>query len=152
MHLFNAKTPMLSHKAQYAFRALTLLVNNYRKGPVLITEIADSKNIPIKFLERILLELKNAGVLESKKGKGGGYSLKDHPTTTSIAKVIRTVDGPIAMLPCVSLYFYEKCKNCDEKNCGLHNIMLSVRDATLQIVENKTLQDLVTGSEGLKKL
>ncbi len=153
MHLFNKHiTAMLSHKAQYAFRALTVLVGRYQKGPVLITEIADSKNIPIKFLERILLELKNAGVLESKKGKGGGYYLKDHPTVTSIAKVIRTVDGPIAMLPCVSLYFYEKCKNCDEMNCGLHNIMLSVRDATLQIVENKTLQDLVSGSEGLRKL
>jgi Rrf2 family protein len=143
---------MLSQKAQYAFRALTLLVDRYEKGPVLITEIAVTKNIPIKFLERILLELKNAGVLESKKGKGGGYHLKDHPTTTSVAKVIRTVDGPIAMLPCVSLYFYDKCKNCDEMNCGLHDIMLSVRDATLQIVENKTLQDLVTGREGLKKL
>ncbi len=146
------KKPMLSHKAQYAFRALTLLVDKYQKGPILITEIADAKNIPIKFLERILLELKNAGVLESKKGKGGGYSLRDDPSTTSIAKVIRTVDGPIAMLPCVSLYFYEKCKNCDEMNCGLHDIMLSVRDATLQIVENKTLQDLVTGSEELKKI
>lgn len=143
---------MLSHKAQYAFRALTLLVDRYEQGPVLITEIASRKNIPLKFLERILLELKNAGVLESKKGKGGGYYIKDHPSSTSIAKVIRTVDGPIAMLPCVSLYFYDKCDNCDEGNCGLHQIMISVRDATLQIVENKTLQDLVSGSEGLKKL
>jgi Rrf2 family protein len=143
---------MLSHKAQYAFRALTVLVDKYDKGPVLITEIATSKNIPIKFLERILLELKNAGVLESKKGKGGGYYLKEHPTATSIAKVIRTVDGPIAMLPCVSLYFYDKCENCDEHNCGLHSIMISVRDATLQIVENKTLQDLTSGNEEIKKL
>ena len=143
---------MLSHKAQYAFRALTLLVDRYDTGPVLITEIAISKNIPIKFLERILLELKNAGVLGSKKGKGGGYYLKDHPSQTSVAKVIRTVDGPIAMLPCVSLYFYQKCINCDEMNCCLHDIMLQVRDVTLQVVENKTLQDLVTGSEGLKKI
>jgi len=143
---------MLSHKAQYAFRALTLLVDRYDQGPVLITEIAVNKNIPIKFLERILLELKNAGILDSKKGKGGGYYLRHPPSDTSIAKVIRTVDGPIAMLPCVSLYFYEKCKNCDEKNCGLHEIMISVRDATLRIVENKTLQELVTGAEGLKNL
>lgn len=143
---------MLSHKTQYAFRALTHLVDRYEKGPVLITEIAASKNIPLKFLERILLELKNAGILDSKKGKGGGYYLKQHPSQTSIAKVIRIVDGPIAMLPCVSLYFYEKCKNCDEKNCGLHDIMLLVRDATLQIVENKTLQELVSGVENLKEL
>src|SRR5688572_24570793 len=107
---------MLSQKAQYAFRALTMLVDQYNKGPMLITEIAVAKNIPVKFLERILLELKNVGVLESKKGKGGGYYLKDHPKKTTVAKVIRTVDGPIAMLPCVSLYFYEKCKNCDEMN------------------------------------
>ncbi|WP_207493332.1 RrF2 family transcriptional regulator [Aridibaculum aurantiacum] len=142
---------MLSHKAQYAFRALTLLVDKYQQGPVLITEIAEQKNIPIKFLERILLELKNVGILESKKGKGGGYYLRDHPTSTSIANIIRTVDGPIAMLPCVSLYFYQKCANCDERNCGLHNIMENVRDATLAIVENKTLQDLVSGKEVLPK-
>jgi Rrf2 family protein len=142
---------MLSNKAQYAFRALTLLVDRYEKGPVLITEIANNKHIPIKFLERILLELKNAGVLDSKKGKGGGYYLRQHPSETSIAKVLRTVDGPIAMLPCVSLYFYDTCSHCDEHNCGLHDIMISVRDATLQIVENKTLQDLVSGTEILPK-
>ena len=140
---------MLSRKAQYAFRALTLLVDRYEKGPVLISEIASEKRIPLKFLENILLELKKAGVLESKKGKGGGYYVKDHPSKTTVAKVIRVVDGPIAMLPCVSLYFYEKCSNCDEHNCGLHGIMEGVRDATLNILENKTLQDLTEGSERL---
>ena len=140
---------MLSRKAQYAFRALTLLVDRYEKGPVLISEIATEKRIPLKFLENILLELKKAGVLESKKGKGGGYYVKDHPSKTTVAKVIRVVDGPIAMLPCVSLYFYEKCSNCDEHNCGLHGIMEGVRDATLNILENKTLQDLTEGSERL---
>jgi len=94
---------MLSNKAQYAFRALTLLVDKYEKGPVLITEIAKTKLIPLKFLERILLELKNAGVLDSKKGKGGGYYLKDHPSATSIARVIRTVECPVALLPFFSL-------------------------------------------------
>jgi Rrf2 family protein len=140
---------MLSRKAQYAFRALTLLVDRYEKGPVLISEIATEKRIPLKFLENILLELKKAGVLESKKGKGGGYYVKDHPSKTTVAKVIRVVDGPIAMLPCVSLYFYEKCSNCDEHNCGLHGIMEGVRDATLNILENKTLQDLTEGQERL---
>ena len=140
---------MLSRKAQYAFRALTLLVDRYEKGPVLISEIATEKRIPLKFLENILLELKKAGVLESKKGKGGGYYVKDHPSKTTVAKVIRVVDGPIAMLPCVSLYFYEKCSNCDEHNCGLHGIMEGVRDATLNILENKTLQDLTEGRERL---
>lgn len=140
---------MLSRKAQYAFRALTHLVDQYQKGPVLISEIASQKRIPLKFLENILLELKKAGVLESKKGKGGGYYVKDHPSKTTVAKVLRVVDGPIAMLPCVSLYFYEKCSNCDERNCGLHGIMEGVRDATLNILENKTLQDLTEGKESL---
>ena len=140
---------MLSSKAQYAFRALTLLVDRFNEGPVLISEIARKKRIPLKFLENILLELKKAGILESKKGKGGGYYIKQNPSKTSIASIVRIVDGPIAMLPCVSLYFYQKCKNCDEKNCGLHDIMEGVRDATLNILENKTLQDLKSGREDL---
>lgn len=140
---------MLSQKAQYAFRALTYLVNHYDRGPVLISEIAESKIIPLKFLENILLQLKKADILESKKGKGGGYYLKTHPSKTTVANVVRIVDGPIAMLPCVSLYFYQKCKNCDEQNCGLHSIMEAVRDATLGVLENKTLQDLAEGKESL---
>lgn len=135
---------MLSKKAQYAFRALTHLVEKYDQGPVLISEISKKKKIPLKFLENILLELKKAGILESKKGKGGGYYLQRQPRKIHVASVIRIVDGPIAMLPCVSLYFYEKCRNCDEKHCGLHDIMEGVRDATLGILENKTLQDLIS--------
>lgn len=138
---------MLSKKAQYAFRALTLLVEKYNEGPILISEIAEKKNIPLKFLEFILLELRKAGILDSKKGKGGGYYLRDQPAKTSVASVIRIVDGPISMLPCVSLYFYKRCENCDEHNCGLHDIMAGVRDATLKILENKTLQDLASGEE-----
>lgn len=134
---------MLSKKAQYAFRALTHLVENYDKGPVLISEISKKKKIPLKFLENILLELKKNNILESKKGRGGGYFLKEHPSQTYVATVIRIVDGPIAMLPCVSLYFYQRCKNCNETQCGLHDIMESVRDATLSILEKRTLQDLV---------
>jgi len=140
---------MLSQKSQYAFRALTLLVDRYSQGPVLISEIAEKKKIPVKFLENILLELKKAGILESKKGKGGGYYIKEHPSKTPVARVVRIVNGPIAMLPCVSLYFYEKCRNCDEQNCGLHDIMEQVRDATLNILETKTLQDLKSGPEDL---
>ena len=140
---------MLSNKAQYAFRALTYLVDKYNEGPVLISDIARKKKIPLKFLENILLELKKAGILESKKGKGGGYYIKQDPAKTSIAAVVRIVNGPIAMLPCVSLYFYQRCKNCDEKNCGLHDVMEGVRDATLNILEHRTLQDLASGKETL---
>jgi len=140
---------MLSNKAQYAFRALTYLVDKYDQGPVLISDIARKKKIPLKFLENILLELKKAGILESKKGKGGGYYFKQHPSKTSVAAVVRIVNGPIAMLPCVSLYFYQRCKNCDEKNCGLHDMMENVRDATLNILEKRTLNDLASGKETL---
>ncbi|MBS1928452.1 MAG: Rrf2 family transcriptional regulator [Chitinophagaceae bacterium] len=134
---------MLSKKAQYAFRALAHLVEHYDSGPVLIAEIAKKKRIPLKFLESILLELKKNNILESKKGKGGGYFLKKDPSQTYIATVIRIVDGPISLLPCVSLYFYQRCKNCNEKHCGLHDIMKSVRDATLNILEKRTLKDLI---------
>ena len=134
---------MLSKKSQYAFKALTYLTEKYEMGPVLISEISKKKKIPLKFLENILLELKKADILDSKKGKGGGYFLKKSPEIVKVATVIRLVNGPIAMLPCVSLYFYERCKNCNEKHCGLHDMMIEVRDATLQIVENRTLKDLM---------
>lgn len=135
---------MLSKKSQYAFKALNYLSARYGEGPVLISEISKKKRIPLKFLENILLELKKAGILDSKKGKGGGYFLKKDPSKTKVATIIRLVNGPIAMLPCVSLYFYERCKNCDEKQCGLHDLMLEVRDASLNILENRTLKDLLT--------
>ena len=134
---------MLSKKSQYAFKALTYLAEKYNEGPVLISEISKKKKIPLKFLENILLELKKAGILESKKGKGGGYFLKKDPSKVNVANVIRLVNGPIAMLPCVSLYFYERCKNCDEKHCGLHDMMILVRDASLNILEKSTLKDLL---------
>ncbi len=134
---------MLSKKSQYAFRALTLLTEKYKEGPVLISEIAKKKKIPLKFLENILLELKKADILGSKKGKGGGYFLKKDPAKVKMATIIRLVNGPIAMLPCVSLYFYERCKNCDEENCVLHDMMLEVRDATLSILEQRVLTDLL---------
>lgn len=135
---------MLSKKSQYAFKALTYLTEKYNEGPVLISEISRKKKIPLKFLENILLELKKADILDSKKGKGGGYFLKKSPEKIKVATVIRLINGPIAMLPCVSLYFYERCKNCNEKHCGLHDMMIEVRDATLNIVENRTLRDLMT--------
>ncbi|MBX3238967.1 MAG: Rrf2 family transcriptional regulator [Chitinophagaceae bacterium] len=134
---------MLSKKTQYAFKALMYMVQVEKDGPILIAEIAKKKKIPLKFLENILLELKNEGILDSKKGKGGGYFFKENPSKVPLARVMRLLDGPIALLPCVSLNFYEKCKNCDEKNCGLRDTIISVRDATLKILEKKTIADLI---------
>lgn len=133
---------MLSKKTQYAFKALMHLAQNYEKGPVLIAEISRKRKIPLKFLENILLELKRADILDSKKGKGGGYFLAKHPKKVLLADVFRLIDGPIALLPCVSLHFYERCKNCDEKSCGLHRVMCDVRDANLAILERKTVADI----------
>ncbi|MFT3902988.1 MAG: Rrf2 family transcriptional regulator [Niabella sp.] len=133
---------MLSKKSQYAFKALSYLVDKRGDGPVLISEIAEQKKIPLKFLENILLELRKAGILDSKKGKGGGYFFKTDPSKVKMATVIRLINGPIAMLPCVSLYFYERCSNCNEEKCGLHDVMTEVRDATLAILESRTLLDL----------
>jgi|SRR5689334_9567559 len=133
---------MLSKKTQYAFKALMYLAQKKEEGPVLIAEISKKKKIPLKFLENILLELKKSGILESKKGKGGGYFFAKDPNKVYLAEVLRLIDGPIALLPCVSLHFYQRCKNCDEKNCGLHRVMCEVRDANLAILENRTVADI----------
>ena len=133
---------MLSKKTLYAFKALMHLSNEYERGPILIADIARKRKIPLKFLENILLELKKAGILDSKKGKGGGYFLAKDPHKILLADVLRLVDGPIALLPCVSLHFYEKCINCDEKKCGLNRVMILVRDANLAILETKTVRDI----------
>ena len=122
------------------------MADNYGKGPVLISCIASEKNIPLKFLENILNELKKANMLESKKGKGGGYSLKVSPKNISLATVIRVINGPIALLPCVSLNFYEKCEDCNEQHCGLRKMMTITRDATLKILEKKTLHDILVAA------
>ena len=136
---------MLSKKTQYALKALGYLAGKFGQGPVLISEIAKSKKIPIKFLETILLELKQNHVLDSKKGKGGGYYLVQSPKKTTLAQAIRMVGGPIALLPCVSINFYEKCDDCDEATCGLNKAMKITRDATLKILEKKTLEELIDG-------
>lgn len=134
---------MLSQKTKYGLKALGYLASQYGKGPVLIAEIATKKKIPVKFLESILLLLKQNNILDSKKGKGGGYFLFDAPKKTSLAEVMRIIEGPIAMLPCVSLNFYKKCNDCNEKNCALKKVMAITRDVTLKILEKKTLEDLI---------
>ena len=91
------------------------------------------------------MELKKSGILSSKKGKGGGYFLAKPSEQIILADVLRLIDGPIALLPCVSLHFYEKCSNCNEKNCGLNKVMIEVRDANLAILEKKTVADIAEG-------
>jgi len=134
---------MLSKKTKYGLKALTYMAKKESKSPVLISEIAEQENISKKFLEIILLQLKNSGFLGSKKGKGGGYYLIRDPEKITVASLIRVLEGPIAMLPCVSLNFYEKCDDCkNEEACSLSRLMIEVRDSTLKVLENKTLADL----------
>jgi Rrf2 family protein len=134
---------MLSKKCQYALHALIYLVQHDEGTAVPIGEIAEEKSIPKKFLEAILLDLKNAGILGSKKGKSGGYFLMRKPDKISIIEVIRHVDGAVAMLPCVSLNFYDSCGMCpDEKTCRINHLFGQVRDATLKILYANTVADL----------
>lgn len=134
---------MLSKKTQYAFRALVHLAENYDGLPVKISAISIQQRIPLKFLENILNELKKADLLESRKGKGGGYMLKISPKKINLATVIRVINGPIALLPCVSLNFYERCKDCNEETCGIRKMMIIARDATLKVLEKRTLYDML---------
>jgi Rrf2 family protein len=134
---------MLSKKTQYALQALSYMVEKHTDDPILIAEIASQKNIPIKFLENILLSLRKAGFLESKKGKHGGYFFAQAPEKIKLSSIFRIIEGPIALLPCVSLNFYEKCADCNEKKCGINKVMVAVRDNTLAILDNKTVADLI---------
>lgn len=134
---------MLSKKTKYGIKALSFLAKQECNNPVQIATISKSENISLKFLESILLTLRKNGFLGSKKGKGGGYYLLKDPSEIQMTAVMRILEGPIAMVPCVSLNFYEKCEDCpDEKTCTVHKLMIQVRDNTLQIFRNTTLADL----------
>lgn len=135
---------MLSKRTKYGLKALTFIARVEDDNPVQIATIAKNENISHKFLESILLSLRKAGILGSKKGKGGGYYLLKDSKEITMDEIIRLLEGPIAMVPCVSLNFYEKCDDCpDEEKCSVHNLMIEVRDATLEVLRNKTLADVV---------
>lgn len=134
---------MLSQKTKYALQALAYLAREYdNESLVLISTIAQEKKIPIKFLEAILCDLKTHGVLTSVRGRSGGYRLAEPPKKITLARIIRIVDGPIALLSCVSLNFYKDCENCDRKTCGINPIMAEARDAILKVLEKRTLRDI----------
>lgn len=134
---------MLSKKTKYGIKALTFLARQENQEPVAIAEIAKSENISIKFLESILLLLRHSGFLGAKKGKGGGYYLIKDPREINMAVVYRILEGPIALLPCASHNFYEKCNDCtDEAACAVRKLMIEVRDNTLKILESNSLADI----------
>jgi Rrf2 family protein len=142
---------MLPHKTKYALKALFVMSEEYGRGPLLIAEIAERGNIPKRFLELILLELKNHGILRSKKGKGGGYALSRPPDEISVGHVIRMVEGRLAPLPCASKTAYEKCADCrDEKTCGIRLLMKAVRDQTAAILDSASLASMPRLSRAAK--
>jgi Rrf2 family protein len=141
---------LLTKKAKYAFKALIALARNESNQPILISDIARNEQLPRKFLEAILLELKRGGYLGSKKGAGGGYYLLKPASEIQMTSVIRIIDGPIAMLPCISLNFYERCDECiSEHYCGIRDVMKDVRDATLKILGETTIADMVKREDAL---
>ena len=134
---------MLSRKSKYGLKALLVLGQEEGHGPVGIVEIARREAIPRKFLEAILLELKRHGIVESKKGKGGGYFLRRRPADITFGEVIRVLDGPLAAVSCVSQTAYMRCAECvDEEACGVRMAMKEVRDATARILDHRSLADV----------
>lgn len=130
----------LSKRTQYSLRALYALARGYGQGPMLISQISRDEVIPQKFLEQILLSLKGLGLVASKKGKGGGYSLVHPPEQVTLATVIRMIEGPLAPLPCASETRFRKCDECvDIETCGTRIVMKEVRDAMAKILEHTTL-------------
>ncbi|SDM70133.1 Rrf2 family protein [Daejeonella rubra] len=140
---------MLSKKTRYAIKALVVLGKNFGEAPMQISKIASEEHIPKKFLEQILLDLRNAGLLYSKKGAGGGYGLVKDPAEIFVVQVLRLTGGPVALLPCVSLNFYQKCDECiSEATCGVRDVFLDVRNATLKILSETSIADIIR-REGL---
>lgn len=135
---------MISKRTKYGLKALIYLARRFEQGPILIADLAHEENIPKKFLEAILLALKNNGLLQSKKGKGGGYYLARHPRTVTFGQAIRIMEGPLAPVPCVSETSYAKCTECgDELTCGIRVVMKDVRDAMAKILDGTTLADVL---------
>jgi Rrf2 family protein len=136
----------LSKRSEYGIRAMLKLAKKPPAQLVSLKEIAQEENIPIKFLEQIFLALKNTGLLHSKSGRGGGYSLGKPAQKIVVGQVVRILDGPLAPINCVSETAYEPCDCPDEKTCGLRLAMLDVRNAIAEILDNTTLEDLLKRS------
>jgi Rrf2 family protein len=133
----------LSKKTQYTLRAMYALARNYGKGPTLIAKLSREESIPQDFLENILLNLKREGLVDSKKGKGGGYALSVDPEKLTIGTIIRLSEGPLAPLPCASETAYRKCDECpDDRYCGTKLVMREVRDAIAGILDHTTLSQV----------
>lgn len=143
----------LSVRGEYALRALLVLGRDYLEDDsvVRIQAISDQQNIPKRFLEQILNDLKSAGIVESKRGVAGGYRLHKPPDRITLAEIIRHIEGPLAPVSCVSEKFYEKCSCPDESRCAIRSVMKEVRDNIVKVMEHTTLADLADRARTLEQ-
>lgn len=143
---------MITKKSKYAIKALIYLAKKKSNEPVLIEEISSEENIPKKFLEAILLELRKAGYLGSKKGKGGGYYLLKPADKINMAEVMRLFDGAIALVPCVAHKYYEACEECvDEITCPIREVFRVIREQTVATLKDNTFAVLLEKETKLKR-
>lgn len=142
--IFSIPLNVISSKTKYGIKALVYVAKHRDEGNVQVGAIAKSENISQKYLESIMLTLRKAGFLSSRKGKGGGYYLRRAPEDIKMVEVMRILEGPVAMVPCVSLNFYETCKDCpDEKTCSVNTLMIQLRDSSLEVLNKNSLADLI---------
>lgn len=135
---------MLSQKTRYAIRAMQHLADNFGQGPVQLAEIAEKQNIPAKFLTVILSELTRFGLVDSLRGRDGGYWLALSPIDITYGDLIRIMRGSLALVPCASRFAHEKCKNCvEEGECRTRALMLDVRDRTAELLDSIRLSDRI---------
>jgi Rrf2 family protein len=139
--------PMLSQKAKYALRALLVLAEAGDDRPVLIADIAERHNLPKKFLEQILLDLKHHGLVQSRRGRSGGYSLLKPASEISFGQVVRIIDGPLAPLPCLSVMAYRRCEDCvDEESCAIRRVFALTHQVTATMLDRTSLADALKGA------
>jgi Rrf2 family protein len=137
---FNA---MLSNRAKYATRAILDLTAHYDEGPILIQDIHKRQNIPLKFLEQILLTLKHAGFVDSRKGRGGGYFLARTPAKITLGSVVRAIDGPLAPISCVSVTAFHDCGCLNPKTCGLRTAWQEARNSLADVLDRVSFSEIL---------
>jgi Rrf2 family protein len=141
---------MLSSRAKYATRALLDLSLHQEEGPIQIHDVAERQNIPIKYLEQILLQLKRSGFVVSRKGPGGGYALAMPPAKITLGAVVRAMDGPLAPISCASVTGYTECGCPEPETCGLREVWKEARDALSAVLDGTTFADIKDRHESLR--
>ena len=142
---------MMSQKARYALRAMLHLASQTKNEPQQIADVAEASNVPRKFLEQILLDLKRRGLVHSNRGRHGGYRLGREAKDIDFAEIIRLIDGPLALSPCASRTAYRRCEDCfDEATCAIRKALIDVRNSTAKILEQHSLADALADRRKMK--